>query len=69
MKLKNKYFLDVFFLATISLFIIALSFLFSIYHSDFHHWGFIASHPLDYINDGKLFEEIIVQYGVGQLII
>lgn len=69
MKLKKNFFLDVFFLATISLLIIALSFLFSIYHSDFHHWGFIASHALDYINGGKLFEEIIVQYGVGQLII
>lgn len=69
MKFIKKYFLDLFFLATISLLIIASSNFFSIYHSDFHHWGFIASHALDYINGGKLFEEIIVQYGVGQLIL
>jgi hypothetical protein len=69
MKFIKKYFLDIFFLATISLLIIASSNFFSIYHSDFHHWGFIASHALDYINGGKLFEEIIVQYGVGQLIL
>lgn len=69
MKIKKNFFLDFFYLATISLLVIALSNLFSIYHSDFHHWGFIASHTLDYINGGKLFEEVTVQYGIGQFVI
>ncbi len=45
------------------------SYLNSIYYSDLHHWGFIASHSLDYINGGLLFKNIFVQYGVGQLIL
>jgi len=69
MKFIKKYFLDFFFLSVISLLIIASSNYFSIYHSDLHHWGFIASHSLDYINGAKLFHEIMVQYGVGQLIL
>ena len=69
MKFIKKYFIDYFFLATISLLIISSSIFFSIYHSDFHHWGFIASHSLDYINGAKLFHEVTVQYGVGQLIL
>ena len=69
MKFIKKYFLDFFFLSVISLLIIASSNYFSIYHSDLHHWGFIASHSLDYINGAKLFHEVMVQYGVGQLIL
>ena len=45
------------------------SYLNSVYYSDLHHWGFIASHSLDYISGGLLFKNIFVQYGVGQLIL
>ncbi len=68
MKFIKKYMLDFFFLSILTSLIIFLSNFFSIYNSDLHHWGFIASHALDYINGGKLFKEIFVQYGVGQLV-
>jgi hypothetical protein len=45
------------------------SYLNSVYYSDLHHWGFIASHSRDYISGGLLFKNIFVQYGVGQLIL
>ena len=68
MKFIKKYMFDFFFLSIFTSLIIFLSNFFSIYNSDLHHWGFIASHALDYINGGKLFKEIFVQYGVGQLV-
>jgi hypothetical protein len=69
MKFIKKYIFDIFFLSILTLLIIFLSNFFSIYKADLHHWGFISSHALDYINGGKLFKEIFVQYGVGQLIL
>ena len=68
MKFMKKNIFDVIFLTISTLLIIVLSNFFSIYHSDLHHWGFIASHARDYINGGKLFKEIFIQYGVGQLV-
>jgi|688.fasta_scaffold184905_2 hypothetical protein len=65
---KNNLF-DVIFLIILSSIVIIFGYFFSIYNSDFHHWGFIARHSLDFINGGKLFEEVFVQYGVGQLIL
>jgi hypothetical protein len=68
MKFLKENIFDIIFLTILSSLIIVLSNFFSIYSSDLHHWGFISSHALDYINGGKLFKEIFVQYGVGQLI-
>jgi hypothetical protein len=55
-----------------ALFLVALllstlcSFIYSIYNSDYHHWGFILGTSLDYIEGKKLFKEVYIQYGAGQ---
>ena len=54
------------------LFIVAIllstlcSFTYSIYNSDYHHWGFILGTSIDYIDGKKLFKEVYIQYGAGQ---
>ncbi len=46
-----------------------LGFEHSIYNQDYHHSSFILSMVLDYKNGLKLFKDIFLQYGPGQIII
>jgi hypothetical protein len=40
--------------------------MYSIYHTDPHHWGFILGTAQDYISGKALFSQVYIQYGVGQ---
>jgi hypothetical protein len=64
----KKYFFDSIFFLLLLFLIYHLSAIYSEYYSDLHHWGFIASSALDYINGRLLFKEVLVHYGAGQLI-
>ena len=64
----KKYCFDLIFLLLLFFFIYNLSAIYSAFYSDLHHWGFIATSALDYINGRLLFKEVLVHYGVGQLI-
>ena len=47
---------------------ISLGTYYSIYSHDFHHWTYTLSNFYDYKNGFKLFEDIFLQYGAGQII-
>ncbi len=64
----KKYLFNFLFFSFLFFFIYNLSVIYSEYYSDLHHWGFIASTSLDYINGRLLFKEVLVHYGAGQLI-
>lgn len=64
----KKYLFNFLFFSFLFFFIYNLSIIYSEYYSDLHHWGFIASTSLDFINGRLLFKEVLVHYGVGQLI-
>ena len=40
----------------------------SFYNQDFHHWSYVLSSFFDYQNNLKLFKEIIITHGFGQII-
>lgn len=61
MKLKEWFLIS---LGTLTL--ITLGTIHSIFGTDSHHWGFIMGTALDFIQGKKLFEEIYIQYGLGQ---
>jgi hypothetical protein len=42
---------------------------YSVYNTDFHHWGFILGTILDSSNGARLFLDTYVQYGPGQAIL
>ena len=52
----------------IIIFSIYLGFKHSIYNQDYHHSFFILSMFIDFDNDFKLFKDIFLQYGPGQII-
>ena len=64
----KKYLFNFLFFSFLFFFIYNLTIIYSEYYSDLHHWGFIASTSLDYINGRLLFKEVLVHYGAGQLI-
>ena len=64
----NKYCFELIFFLLLFFFVYNLSVIYSEFYSDLHHWGFIATSALDYINGRLLFKEVLVHYGVGQLI-
>ena len=39
--------------------------IYSVHHTDSHHWGFILGTALDFIAGRELFTEIFLQYGAG----
>ena len=69
MKLKeNKLLLFDFLAILITVYSFFLGYNYSIYNNDFHHWSYILSSYFDYKNNLKLFKEIFLQYGPGQII-
>jgi hypothetical protein len=69
MKIKeNKLLLFDFLAISITLYSFFLGYNYSIYNNDFHHWSYILSSYIDYKNNLKLFKEIFLQYGPGQVI-
>jgi len=44
-----------------------LSFEYSYYNTDFHHWSFILEKYYQFINDQLLFKNIYIQYGEGYI--
>lgn len=60
---------EILYLVLIILVSAMLGFLYSIHNTDAHHWGFITSTALDYIQGKKLFTEVYVQYGIGQMVL
>ena len=45
---------------------LALSYLYTLNHQDFHHWSFILNSYHDIKNNFDPFKEIYLQYGLGQ---
>ena len=42
---------------------------YSIYNTDFIHWGYIFEQVFSYLNGNKLYEDIFLQYGEGQIVL
>ena len=53
----------------ISLYSFYLSSINSIYNQDFHHWSYVLQSFIDYKNNLKLFKEITITHGFGQIIL
>ena len=56
-----------FFVLVLILSSIYLGYDYSVYNQDYHHTFFILSSIIDYDKGLKLFEEIFLQYGPGQI--
>ena len=41
---------------------------YSLYNQDFHHWGYILAQFFEFQNNEKLYKDIFLQYGDGQII-
>ena len=41
---------------------------YSLYNQDFHHWGYILAQFFEFQNNEKLYKDIFLQYGAGQII-
>lgn len=67
-KIDKKSILFFFIIIFISLYSFYLGKINSIYNQDFHHWSYVLSSFLDYQNNLKLFKEIIITHGFGQII-
>jgi hypothetical protein len=64
---KKKLFFD-FLVLLIIIYSLFLGYNHSKYNQDFHHWSYILSSYIDYKNEFRLFKDIFLQYGPGQLI-
>ena len=53
----------------ISFYSFYLSSINSIYNQDFHHWSYVLQSFVDYKNNLKLFKEIVITHGFGQIIL
>lgn len=60
-----------YFYTLIILILILLSFLlgckYSLYNQDFHHWGYIVAQFFEFQNNQRLYKDIFLQYGAGQI--
>jgi hypothetical protein len=60
-----------YFYTLLILILILLSFLFgykySLYNQDFHHWGYITAQFFEFQNNQRLYKDIFLQYGAGQI--
>ena len=63
---KYKTFIN-FIILALTLSSIYLGYIYSVYNQDYHHNFFILSSIIDYDKGLKLFEDIILQYGPGQI--